>query len=126
MKEAAFRPDLLSTLNIWDMQLVQYGCKVIAARRKFVEKLNHIIQDIHFQLTGEKESIELIYEPNILEERFEETLERQRDRDLKLKSTGYGSSPGRYLFSGKWNRYSQIRFPGSAEDGSSFPEAFGD
>ena len=90
LKEAAFKPDLLSTLDIWDMQLVQYGCKVIAARRKFVEKLNHIIQDIHFQLPGEKESIELIYEPNILEERFEETLERQRDRDLKLKSTGTG------------------------------------
>ena len=63
---------------------------MIAARRKFVEKLNHIIRDIHFQLTGEKESIELIYEPNISEERFEETLERQRDRDLKLKSTGTG------------------------------------
>ena len=54
LKDLYARQNLEETLDIWDMQLVQYGCKVITARRKFVEKLNHIIQDIHFQLTGEK------------------------------------------------------------------------
>ena len=38
------RKDLLETLDIWDMQLIQYGKKVIERRKIFIEQINEIIE----------------------------------------------------------------------------------
>ena len=56
--------DLIETLDIWDLQLIEYGTKIIERRKKFIEQVNEIISDIHKKLTGNKEQIELVYEPN--------------------------------------------------------------
>ena len=47
------------------MQLVNYGRKIIGKRREFVESLNEIIKEIHRNLTGGIENIEVIYEPSV-------------------------------------------------------------
>ena len=36
---------LIDTLQVWDMQLLEYGRHVIKKRREFVNELNEIIQD---------------------------------------------------------------------------------
>ena len=90
LKEACYNPSLLETLDIWDMQLAQYGNRVIEGRKKFVEDLNNIISDIHFKLTGNKEKISVSYETFNDETSFEELLKRNRSRDIKLKSTSVG------------------------------------
>ena len=46
------QPGLKGTLDIWDMQMVEYGRSIIEKRKRFVEELNEIIQNIHFNLTG--------------------------------------------------------------------------
>ena len=60
LKDAYYRDDILDTLDVWDMQLVQYGEKIIQRRLRFIEEVNAIIGDIHHKLTGGRERIEYI------------------------------------------------------------------
>lgn len=85
-----FNPDLKETLNIWDMQLVSYGTKIIERRAVFVEQLNEIIYDIHKNLSGGKEEIHIIYEPNVNIEDFEKNMRMSRERDIGAKMTTVG------------------------------------
>lgn len=85
LKEYTFRPDIADTLDIWDIQMAEYGKKVIEERENFIGQLNEVIRDIHLHLTGEKETIELSYEKNVSAEEFAEVLQRNREKDLKMK-----------------------------------------
>nr|WP_294529218.1 DNA replication/repair protein RecF [uncultured Blautia sp.] len=90
LKEISVNTSLKDTLDVWDMQMVNYGKRVIAKRRDFVAELNEIIREIHKNLTGREELLEILYEPNVNDQDFEETLFRNRDRDfrMRLSSTG--------------------------------------
>ncbi len=92
LKEYAFsgREDIISSLDIWDMQLVKYGNDVIKSREKFVKEINDLVKSIHTKLSGDRELLEIIYEPCVKEQDFESELVRVRDRDLKFKCTNIG------------------------------------
>lgn len=90
LKESYFQKNVLDTLDIWDMQLVQYGNKIMDSRKKFIKEINQIISKIHYQLTGGKEEIEVLYEPNTGEVSLEEALIKCRERDIRMKSTTKG------------------------------------
>lgn len=90
LKDIYHQEDLIETLDIWDLQLIEYGTKIIERRKKFIEQVNEIISDIHKKLTGNKEQIELVYEPNTGIFTLEQALKRSRERDLKMKSTSAG------------------------------------
>ena len=92
LKEYAFsgREDIISSLDIWDMQLVKYGNDVIKSREKFVKEINDLVKSIHTKLSGDREQLEIIYEPCVKEQDFESELIRVRDRDLKFKCTNIG------------------------------------
>lgn len=84
------KSELLNTLDIWDMQLAEYGKKIIERRRRFVDELNEIIFDIHNKITNGRENIRLQYEPNVNAEIFYEELNKNRERDLRFGSTTAG------------------------------------
>ncbi|MBS6194464.1 MAG: DNA replication/repair protein RecF [Clostridiales bacterium] len=90
LKDIAFSPKLAETLDVWDMQLVSYGKKIIVLRKRFMEELNEIIREIHKNLTGGKEEIVLEYEPSVQEEAFEEQLARSREKDLRFRMSSVG------------------------------------
>lgn len=90
LKDIYFHPEYKDTLDIWDMQMVEYGCQVIRAREEFVKQLNEIIYDIHKKLTGGREDLLVTYEKNVLEEAFEEMLQKNREKDIKLKISHTG------------------------------------
>lgn len=90
LKEISFSANLTDTLEVWDLQLVRYGKSVIRERMHFVERLNGILKDIHSSLTGGKEEIQIVYEPNVSEEMFEEELARNRERDLHFRQSCIG------------------------------------
>ncbi len=92
LKEISFgdRASLESTLDVWDMQLVQYGNKIIERRTEFIQEMNEIIASIHKKLTGDREDIKVIYEPHNGSMDLEDALKKNRDRDLRLKSTSTG------------------------------------
>lgn len=90
LKDMYANPSLKDTLEVWDKQMIQYGRKLIRKRQTFVEELNEIICDIHKNLTGGEELLQVIYEPSAQEEDFEELLFRNRDRDIRMKMTSSG------------------------------------
>ena len=90
LKDLYQNPSLRETLEIWDIQMLQYGKKIIEKRRDFVRDLNDVIQDIHRNLTGGEEHLEVIYEPSTESECFEETLKKNRERDMRMKMTSAG------------------------------------
>ena len=90
LKDMYRQSGLEGTLDVWDVQLVNYGRKIIKKRREFVESLNEIIREIHRNLTGGVENIEVIYEPSVESGELEESLFRNRDRDLRMKMTSSG------------------------------------
>ncbi|MDO4339716.1 MAG: DNA replication/repair protein RecF [Eubacteriales bacterium] len=90
LKDLYLNPGLRDTLDIWDMQMVQYGTKVIEKRRRFVEELNEVIHGIHGNLTGGHEQLEVLYEPSVKSEDFERELARSQERDLRMKLTSVG------------------------------------
>jgi DNA replication and repair protein RecF len=90
LKDISFRPELEDTLEVWDEQLENYGRRIISERKLFIEELNNIIFDIHKSLTGEKEVLNISYEPNVNSESFKILLRQNREKDLKLKLTSTG------------------------------------
>ncbi|HIX16337.1 MAG TPA: DNA replication/repair protein RecF [Candidatus Hungatella pullicola] len=90
LKEIAFRPDFEQTLDIWDMQLIQYGREVIEFRREFIDQLNQMIALIHKKISGGREELVLSYEPNVETEQFESAVSKSRIQDLKQKTTLIG------------------------------------
>lgn len=90
LKDMYFEPDLKDTLNIWDMQLVSFGSKIIERRKIFIEQLNGIINGIHKKLSGDKEDLIILYEPDTLIENYEYSLIKNQERDIKLKQTTVG------------------------------------
>lgn len=90
LKEMAFQENLKDTLDIWDLQLVRYGEQVMERRRQFVRELNEIVGEIHEKLTGGRERLVMEYEPSTGEMSLEEAVRRNRERDIRMKSTSAG------------------------------------
>lgn len=90
LKDITYQDNLIETLDIWDIQLEQYGTKVMESRKKFIDQVNEIISKIHYQLTGGKETVTLLYEPSIGEETMESAIRRNRERDIRFHSTSAG------------------------------------
>ena len=89
LKELSFNPGLKDTLSIWDSQLLSYGSKVIERRISFVEQLNDIIYDIHRKLSGDKEDLRIIYEPDVTLQDYERRLqEGQEVGDIDIRKFG--------------------------------------
>lgn len=83
-------PDLKETLDVWDAQLVNFGSKIIESRRRFILDLNGIVGEIHGKLSGGREHLSLLYEPNTAAEDLEERLRFSRERDIHMKTTSTG------------------------------------
>lgn len=90
LKELNFRPEYDGTLDIWDMQLYEYGKEIIGFRKEFIKQLNEIVKEIHYQLSGGKERLILAYEPNVDIQNFSQKICLNRDMDLRLKTTTTG------------------------------------
>ena len=98
LKDMIMNSSLQETLSIWDMQLVSFGSKMIERRILFVEQLNEIIYEIHKRLTGGREEIKIVYEPNVSIEDFESRLKGSQMRDIKAKITSVGPHRDDFCF----------------------------
>ena len=90
LKDISFRPELKDTLSVWDMQLIEYGRKIIASRKNFIDRLNEIVPKIHKDISGGREELVLNYEPNVSEDFMEQELMKNQEKDLKCKMTSIG------------------------------------
>jgi len=90
LKNVHRQESILETLDVWDMQLIKYGNRIIEQRNKFIEQINKIISNIHNKLTNGKENIKITYEKNIGDFTLEQALKRNRERDIRMRSTSSG------------------------------------
>ena len=86
-----------SILDIWDWELAKYGSRVVGRRNEFINRINEISKEIHDKISGGKENLELIYEPNVKsfteenpEEYFYNILLKNRNDDIRNRTTGKG------------------------------------
>ncbi|MBQ3543718.1 MAG: DNA replication/repair protein RecF [Lachnospiraceae bacterium] len=85
-----YNKSLYETLDIWDIKLSEYGNKIIKRREEFINQINEIIINIHHRLSGGKESLYVKYEPNVISEKLSDEIIKNRDKDIKLKTTTVG------------------------------------
>lgn len=110
LKDIYFRPDLKDTLDVWDMQLAEYGSKVIRRRVEFINNINEIIKPIHKELTNGKENLEVVYNKNCEEDILYDQLQASREKDMKYKTTSVGPHRDDIIF---YNDQINIRTYGS-------------
>ena len=87
-----------SILDLWDVQLAQYGARIITIRDQFVRKISGYSGKIHSSITNEKESLFLEYNPNIdlkddIEEQegyFYDEIKKSFKNDLRQRTTTKG------------------------------------
>ena len=99
LKDLSFRPDLIETLDIWDLQMAEYGKMLIESREAFIRSLGTIIQGIHQKLSGGKEELALSYEKNVGAEELYNAICKSRERDIRMKTSNVGPHRDDLMFS---------------------------
>ena len=79
---------------MWDMQLVQYGKEVIRFREEFIGQLNEMICEIHRKLSGGKETLKIVYDPNSGAEELEAGLAKKPQSGCETENHPYWPTPG--------------------------------
>ena len=90
LKDIYIQPSLKDTLDIWDMQMAEYGRRLINKRSDFIAELNETVRKIHHNLTGGLEELEVIYEPSCTSEELEKSVQLNREKDMRMKLTSVG------------------------------------
>jgi len=79
------------SLSIWDEQLKISGTRIMNTRAAFVNKISNIAKEIHKNITEGKETLGLIYKPNIQDpESYKKSLENSHERDILSGTTSTG------------------------------------
>lgn len=99
LKEIQKKPDLADTLFVWDEQMVEYGERIISARKRFLLRLDEIAAEKLSQLTGGKDHLQIAYKPNCEEGMLAEKLRRNLDRDIYFGVTQSGPHKDDVIFS---------------------------
>ena len=87
-----------SILDLWDVQLARYGAKIIQMRKKFIEKISKISNEIHGSITNGKEKLRILYCPNLSlfddlkeqEDFLYDELKKSYSNDLRQRTTTKG------------------------------------
>ena len=90
LKDLVFYPESQDMLDVIDEQMVQYGCVLIDMREKFSREIREIVEKIHFNLSGGKETLSLTYEKDCTKEEFRDKIKKNREKDIKTRITNEG------------------------------------
>ncbi|MFD0716183.1 DNA replication/repair protein RecF [Paenibacillus sp. GCM10027626] len=87
-------------LDIWNMQLAEYGVKIMKKRQSFIHKLQTWAEQIHSGITGGAEALTIVYRPSfdaeleeeesVLFEQFMIKLSQVKDQELRRGMTMVG------------------------------------
>lgn len=85
-------------LEAIDQKLVVEAKKIIAFRKKTINKINEILDQTHKNISGTNEKIRIIYNPNVDENEIEKQLKEHLQDDFKYGNTGIGPHKDDYVF----------------------------
>ncbi len=78
------------SLEIWNEQLIQYGTYIHEKRVSFIQELLPLFNEYYIMISGDKESVELIYESQLNKQSFEHLLNASLEKDKILTYTSTG------------------------------------
>ena len=98
------RSDLLAQLDLWDVQLSQYGSFIISKRLQIMKNLQRLVQKIHQNLVTVQDELLIHYQMGLseeghilddvnqieLEERLLQAIVDRRSRDIRQTQTTFG------------------------------------
>ena len=64
---------VLTTLDIWDEQLVNFGSQIIFSRNEIIKELLPYVVKSYAELAPSSKALNISYQPNVLSETFELT-----------------------------------------------------
>jgi DNA replication and repair protein RecF len=85
--DRAFDKDLL---DIWDIQLIEFGARIHEQRKEFVEKLIPVFQRYYSFISQNNETVSLIHQSTLYEESFEDLLHKSLVKDKAVQFTTQG------------------------------------
>jgi DNA replication and repair protein RecF len=80
----------MQLLQVLDEQLTEPGKEIYKQRKIFLEKLIPLAKQFYLQIADNKEAIELVYESQLNQCSFEESLERSRQKDIFSQRSNVG------------------------------------
>ncbi len=80
----------IESLEIWDIQLIEYGTKVHEKRSNFINKFIPIFQKYYELISGGKEQVGINYISHLNENTFSEVLIKALSRDRAIEYTTVG------------------------------------
>ncbi|GGE00637.1 DNA replication/repair protein RecF [Paenibacillus nasutitermitis] len=100
LKASAPASSQQAMLEVWNMQLIEYGVKIIKKRQSFIHKLQKWAQHIHSGITAGAEELTIVYRPSfetdaaedesVLFEQFMIKLTQVKDQELRRGMTLVG------------------------------------
>lgn len=91
-RNASLKAKQMETLEIWDEQLANQTEKIYKYRRKYIEKLQDKLKEIHPNLTNQKENINIVYKTRFANKSdFLTVLKENRNLDLLRGYTSEGA-----------------------------------
>lgn len=99
LKAVREKKEKSSLLDIWDIQLTEFGCNIIKKRIEVLKKLRLLAKEIHGRITNGKEELALSYIATVdpskagdmpLENYYLEKLQDNRVSEIKMGSTLIG------------------------------------
>lgn len=82
--------ELMNLIEVFDLQLVDYGSRIIEMRAEFINALNPVYNEKHGLISGNKEDVQLIYEKNTTKENYYDQLKSHLKGDIRIKTTTVG------------------------------------
>ncbi len=79
-----------SLLDILDKQLCENGNYIFQKRKEFLKTFLSLVKEQYNSIAGKNESVDLIFDSQLLNESLEDLLKENRQRDLYLQRTGCG------------------------------------
>ena len=90
LKQIKIFPALMETIDGWNQQLIRSGTYLIQKRKEFILQLDRLMKEIHGQLSGGRESINVEYEYNTDAENMASLLLQHQNKDIESGSSSIG------------------------------------
>lgn len=98
LRDGFSSPSVGDMLSVWDQVLAKEGAKLIRKRREFVSRLAPLAAEVHYGLSGSRESLSVRYVTGIegetqseIAENYAKALLSSREKDLSLRHTSVGA-----------------------------------
>jgi len=90
LKDGHDRKEVMALIEVFDLQLVEHGSRIVEMRKDFITSLNPMYHEKHWQISGGKEDVELVYEMNVGIDVYYDKLKSRLERDFAMKTTSVG------------------------------------